>query len=333
MTRGHQACAGKSRGRMSYDFVQDSAPLRGRVSVIIPSYRSESVVGEAIRSVLAQDYPIHEVIVVEDEAVADSPTARRCATFEDRVIYLTHDHGGASSARNHGAAVATGEWLAFLDADDVWEPGKLRVQMEALSENPDADFCIAAARCWSASNNRFETLAYEGSLDPHEIQRGLLVRNLFTGINSSIVIRRAAFDAIGGFASGRACEDRRLALDLFERHQAVILTEPLIRQKAGPASWRNPDRHRAEQIRLIQDYAGHFARLDPGGRLYRRAIARTHERAGMHHLENGDYRGAARDLLHSAVLWPFQPNPWRVLANALVGRLHRSRGRSHAAPM
>ena len=306
---------------MANELFQDCEPPCGRVSVVIPSYRSESVVGAAIESVLAQDFQPHEVIVVEDEDVADSATARLCATFGPQVKYLTNAHGGASSARNRGAALATGEWLAFLDADDVWEPGKLRIQMESLAENPDADFCITAARCWSATRGRFETLAYEGPLDPLEIQRGLLVRNLFTGINSSVVVRRAAFDAVGGFASGRACEDRRFALSLFDQHRAVILNEPLIRQQAGPASWRNPDRHRAEQIRLIHDYAELFTRLDPSGRLLRRAVARTHERAGMHHLENGDYRGAARDLIHSAVLWPFQPNPWRVLINALLGRL------------
>ena len=306
---------------MTYESAQQLEPRRARVSVIIPSYRSESVVGAAIESVLNQDYPIHELIVVEDEEIANSPTAAICATFGSRVRYLTNPHGGASSARNRGATVATGEWLGFLDADDIWEDGKLAAQMQSLAENPDADFCITAAQCWSASRRRFETLAYDGSLDPREIQRGLLVRNIFTGINSSIVMRRAAFDAIGGFAAGKACEDRRLALALFERHQAIILTEPFISQKAGPASWRNPDRHRAEQVRLIHDYAELYERLDPSGRLLRHAIARTHERAGMHHLENGDYRGAARDLIHSAVLWPFQPNPWRVLINALLGRL------------
>jgi len=309
---------------MTNEFSQDDAPVSGRVSVVIPSYRSESVVTAAIESVLSQDFQPHEVIVVEDEDVLDSPTARLCATYGSRVRYLTHPHGGASAARNRGAALAASEWLAFLDADDVWEPGKLRIQMEALADNPDADFCITAAKCWSINRRRFETLAYDGPLDPREIQRGLLVRNIFTGINSSIVIRRTVFDAIGGFASGRACEDRRLALALFDQHRAVILSEPLIRQQAGPASWRNPDRHRTEQVRMIHDFRELFSRLDPSGRLLRQAVARTHERAGMHHLENGDYRGAARDLIHSAVIWPFQPNPWRVLVNALLGRLRQS---------
>jgi len=303
-----------------------------RVSVVIPSYRSASVVGAAIDSVLAQDYPIHELIVVEDEEVTDSPTARLCATYGDRVRYVTSPHGGASTARNRGAACTTGEWLAFLDADDVWEPGKLRVQMESLAANSDAAFCVTAARCWSTSRNEFQTLAYDGSLDPREIQRALLIRNIFAGINSSIVMSRRAFDAIGGFASGKACEDRRLALALFEHYRAVILNEPLIRQQPGPASWRNPDKHRAEQIRLIEDYADLFERLDPSGRLLRRAIARMHERAGMHHLENGDYRGAARDLIHSTVLWPFQRNPWMVLLNAVLGRLQRPANHGFHAP-
>jgi len=316
---------------MSNDNSIRTDPRAGRVSVVIPCYRSESVLANAIESVLAQDSPIHEIIVAEDELRDSSPTAALCTLYGPKVRYTACDHGGASTARNHGASLATGEWLAFLDADDVWEPEKLCIQMETLAENPDADFCITAANCWSVSRGRFETLAYDGPLDPFEIQRGLLVRNVFTGINSSIVIRRAAFDAVGGFSSGKACEDRRIALGLFERHRAVILSEPLVRQKAGPASWRNPDRHRAEQIRLIHDYHELFARIDPTGRLLRQAIARTHERAGMHHLENGDYRSAARDLLHSAVLWPFQPNPWRVLINALLGRLNRPKPRQMPA--
>jgi len=183
----------------------------GRVSVVIPAYRSASVVGAAIASVLAQDFPIHEIIVVEDEDVSNSQTERLCATIDGRVRYVTNAHGGASSARNRGAALATGDWLAFLDADDVWEPGKLALQLEALSQNPDADFCLTAARCWSASKQEFQTLAYDGPLDPREIQRALLIRNIFTGINSSIVLSRQAFEAIGGFATGKACEDRRLA--------------------------------------------------------------------------------------------------------------------------
>lgn len=316
---------------MPDDISMRTDPRPERVSVIIPCYRSESVLAAAIESVLSQDFPVHEIIVAEDELREASPVAALCATFGQRVRFTACEHGGASTARNHGAARATGDWLAFLDADDVWESGKLRTQLEALAENPDADFCITAAKCWSISRGRFETMAYDGPLDPREIQRGLLVRNIFTGINSSILIRRTAFDAVGGFASGKACEDRRIALALFEQFRAVILSEPLIRQKAGPASWRNPDRHRAEQIRLIHDYQELFTRIDPTGRLLRQAIARTHERAGMHHLENGDFRGAARDLLHSAVLWPFQANPWRVLLNALLGRLNRSRSRQATA--
>jgi hypothetical protein len=78
-------------------------------------------------------------------------------------------------------------------------------------------------------------------------------------------------------------------------------------------------------IRLINDYADLYSRLAPRGDLRRRAWARTYERTGMHYLEKGDLRAAARDLLRAATLWPFMANPWRVLINACLGRL-----RSHA---
>jgi hypothetical protein len=74
-------------------------------------------------------------------------------------------------------------------------------------------------------------------------------------------------------------------------------------------------------IRLIDDYAQLYSQLDPSGRLRRQAVARVHERTGMHYLENGERRAAARELARAARLWPFMPNPWRVLVNALMGRL------------
>ena len=308
----------------------ETAPTRdlsdARISVVIPTYCSASVLGTAIRSVLDQTFGVLEIIVVDDGGPKDDPTEALCATFGDMVRYVRRPHDGASAARNHGARIARGEWLAFLDADDVWEAEKIETQIAALEQHADGDFCITASRCWSVAHRRYEVMTYRGSLDPREIQRQLLVRNVFTGLNSSILVTRQAFEAAGGFALGRAAEDRRLGLALLERHRGVIVDEPLVRQQPGPVSWRDPEIQRRAQQLLIEEHASLFQRLDPSGRLLRRSVARMHERAGMHYLENGDGRRAARDLLHSVALWPFQRNPWLVLVNASLGRLAVPRG-------
>ncbi|HPF41448.1 MAG TPA: glycosyltransferase family 2 protein [Phycisphaerae bacterium] len=287
------------------------------ISVVIPSYRSASVLGAALESVFAQSRPADEVIVVDDGG--DDDTQEVCRRFVG-VRYLRQANAGASTARNRGAAAAGGDWLAFLDADDEWTPNKLERQVQAMLAQPTADFCITASEVWSEASQEWITYAWRGSRDPIALRKRLLIRNIFTGLCSSILIRREAFEEVGGFADGKCCEDRRIAIDLLERRHILILDEALIRQQPGPAHFSNPERHRREMIALIEDYDSLFTALDPTGFLKLRAVSRMHERSGMHYLENGDVGAALYDLAHAAVRWPLQPNPWKALANTLTRR-------------
>ena len=298
------------------------------VSVIIPTYNSARVLPDAIDSVLAQTRSADELIIVDDGSHDDTVAA--CKRYGDRIRYLRQQNQGASTARNTGIAEAcaskTGapekHWLAFLDADDTWDPRKLEIQLDALAQQPEADFVVTATLVWSQQNQGYVRCTYDGPLDPNAMRAELLVRNILTGLCSSMLVRRSAIEAIGGFAGGKACEDRRIAIDLLAEHRALILPHPLVRQRPGPAHWTDPERHRREMLRVIEDYAPLYEKLDSTGRLRRRARARVHERSGMHYLENGDHTHAARDLFRATLLWPLMPNPWRVLINAFLGRLN-----------
>lgn len=298
-------------------------PADALVSVVIPSYNSAAILPEAIESVLNQTRPADEIIVVDDGSRDE--TAEVCARYGGAVTCVRQENAGASTARNTGIRASGGYWLAFLDADDSWLPMKLEQQLAALAQNPEADFALAPVEAWSPHDRSYHLYRWEGSMDPDVLRAELLVRNIFTGLCSSILIRRSALESVGGFASGKACEDRRLAVELLARYQAVILDEPLVRQRPGPAHWTDPERHRREMVSFIADYADLYSRLDCRGRLRRRAVARMHERSGMHYLENGDRRAAARDLLQAVRHWPFMANPWRVLANSCLGRLKTAR--------
>jgi len=291
------------------------------ISVVIPTYNSAAVLSDAIDSVLAQTHPPDELIVIDDGG--DDDTESICRRYRGAIRYVRQDNAGASAARNHGAAIARCRWLAFLDADDLWAPDKLARQRAALAQNPEADFCVTAACVWSAAGRRYIRMAWTGSLDPVEMTRQLLVRNILTGSCSSMVVRADVFASVGGFAQGKAAEDRRLTIDLLRRYRGLILPDALVNQRPGPAHWSDPERHRREMIALIDDYADLLVKLDPSGRLRRRAVARMHERTGMHYLENGDLRTAARHLTRAALLDPRLANPWRVLINACLGRWRR----------
>ena len=295
--------------------------LDSEVSVIIPSYNSASILPRAIETDLAQTRPVLEIIVVDDGSRDKTDVV--CARFSPTVRYIYQDNRGAPAARNAGIAAARGDWLSFLDADDTWASSKLELQLAALRQNPEADFAVAAALAWSPSDETYHLYRYGGALDPNVMRAGLLIRNILSGICSSLLVSSEAIRAVEGFAECRGCEDRRLAIDLLERHRAVIVDLPLIRQHRGPAQFSDPEIMRTEMLRLIRDYDDLFARLDPTGMLKRRALARVHERTGMHYLANGSLTIAARELTRAVVLWPLMANPWRVVTNAILDRLQK----------
>jgi len=102
------------------------------VSVIVPTYNRSAWIGATLRTVLAQTHRPHEIIVIDDGSADD--TASVVAGFGSEVRYVRQDNAGVSAARNHGARIATGEFLAFVDSDDLWHPRKVEIQLLALRQ-------------------------------------------------------------------------------------------------------------------------------------------------------------------------------------------------------
>ena len=109
------------------------------VSVIIPTYNRAAWLKEAIESVLSQTYKQFELIVVDDGST--DPTGELLLQYGTKLSVLHTGHGGPSAARNCGIAAARGEYIAFLDSDDVWLPDKLRAQMLFFQDHPEARVC------------------------------------------------------------------------------------------------------------------------------------------------------------------------------------------------
>ncbi|HUH98987.1 MAG TPA: glycosyltransferase [Anaerolineales bacterium] len=106
------------------------------VSIILPVHNGEQFLAETIQSVLAQSYHAYELIIVDD---GSTDRTREIALSHPSVQYISQAHRGASAARNKGILAARGEYVAFLDADDLWEPDKLLVQIRAFEAHPEAD--------------------------------------------------------------------------------------------------------------------------------------------------------------------------------------------------
>jgi glycosyltransferase involved in cell wall biosynthesis len=149
--------------------------LTESISVIIPVYNCADFLAEAIQSVLAQSYPASEIIVVDDGSTDGSVSV--AAGFPQARV-LSQSNAGPGSARNMGVLNASGSYLAFLDADDLWAPDKLQCQMSAM-EAGDPDMVFGRVEVFRDSGPALE------------IYEGVIV--------GAMLVKRDSFDRVGGF--------------------------------------------------------------------------------------------------------------------------------------
>lgn len=194
------------------------------VSVVMPSFNSAETIEASLRSVVAQTYPAIEIIVVDDGS-SDDTVARARAVPSDRPILVEAEgrNQGAPRARNRGAELAKGEFLAFLDSDDSWSPEKLAEQVQAMLAAPEVVLCYTRIRHDDHLGREIYTSEYarSGMLGPE-----LLTRNV-VGSTSSVMIRRDAFFAVGGFEPAfTACQDWDLWVRLAEAGPFACCAQP-----------------------------------------------------------------------------------------------------------
>lgn len=157
------------------------------VSVVIPAYNVGWCIEKAIESALSQTYPHLEIIVVNDGSTDNTATVLQ--KYRNRIRILTQSNAGLSNARNRGIRSATGEFVAFLDADDYWLPMKLERQVALLRERPEIGFCSTATRVESLDGT------YLSEWSCPEIQT-FTIRTIYwqnsaiAGSGSSVMVRR-----------------------------------------------------------------------------------------------------------------------------------------------
>lgn len=171
-----------------------------RVSAIIATYNRAATIVQAVESVLAQTYPDLELIVVDDGS--DDGTGEALAPFGDRITYHYQENRERGAARNQGLRLATGEFAALLDSDDLWLPDKIEREMTRMQSQPELGLVYSDARYVDPQLRplgRVERAPREG-----RVLRDLVRANFVTF--SAHLLRRAPFLEMGGF-----CEDRRLS--------------------------------------------------------------------------------------------------------------------------
>lgn len=162
-------------------------------TTLIPAYQAAQFIGEALASVLHQTTPPVQILVVDDGSTDDLDSA--LAPFAERVELLRIPHAGLPAARNVGVGAARGEFLAFLDADDAWEPDFLTALGSLAAIRPDLDLLTTDARY--AVDGVAQGTFYEANDFPVDDQRATILERCF--ITTKTAVRRAKLLEIGGF--------------------------------------------------------------------------------------------------------------------------------------
>ena len=161
------------------------------ISCIIPVFNGERYLPEAVESALSQTCPPFEIIIADDGST--DGTAEIAARYGARVRYVKQENSGAAAARNLGLRAARGEFIAFLDADDLWHVEKLARQMARFQQRPELDLCIAHLQNFWIPELATEKSRFEG----HR-----LAEVLPGYVTSTLLARRQLFERIGEFNAG-----------------------------------------------------------------------------------------------------------------------------------
>lgn len=219
-----------------------------RVSVIIPTYNRKDFLLEAVDSVLAQTYEDFELIVVDDGSTDD--TEEVLTSNDERLIYIYQVNRGVSAARNRGIELARGEFIAFLDSDDLWLPTKLQVQIAFVDQHHEAQICYTDEvwiRHGVRVNAKKKHAKYSGWIYPYCLPLCIISP-------SSVLIRRGFFEEVGTFDPQLpVCEDYDLWLRVTSRIPVFFIPQRLIVKRGGhpdqlsQRSWGN-DRYRVRAL-------------------------------------------------------------------------------------
>lgn len=194
------------------------------VSIIIPTYNRASLVREAALSVLAQTFEDFELIIVDDGST--DGTADALAGLDDRLRYVPQANAGRSAARNRGLELAAGEFVAFLDSDDLFLPTKLERQVGHMRRPGAAAMSYTSAVNTDAEGNRYP-FDYEASARG-DIYSRVAMYIPVTVCLPTVMVRRSVLDEIGGFDERLdRFEDTDMWRRIAKRHRVDAIREPL----------------------------------------------------------------------------------------------------------
>jgi glycosyltransferase involved in cell wall biosynthesis len=219
-----------------------------KVSVVIPAYNAMVYLPDTVESVLKQTFTDFEVLIIDDGS-SDHIVSWASQLTDPRVKLISQENQGVSVARNTGIAHAQGEYVAFLDADDLWEPTKLEKQVQCLEDKPE----VGLVYTWTVlvdergnSTGRVFASHAEG-----DVWKQLLETDVISS-GSSAMFRHCCFEAVGVFDRSLAyAEDLELWLRIATRYPFAVVKEPLTLYRQNSKSVSKNRQKMLDGLRIV----------------------------------------------------------------------------------
>ena len=286
---------------------------RPDASVIIPCYGGEAFIGEAVESVLSQSGGDVEVIVVDD-ASPDESIARIERLNDARVRIVRHaTNRGIAAARNSGLGVARGEFVAFLDQDDLWLPGRLALQLDAFRTHAGDDVGLVfgdvvvrfpGGEDW-APRLRVPVDAHRLSV-PSLL--ALLIAGQFPPLGA-VLVRRTMLESAGGFDESirGGSDDLDIMVRFAEHGRFARVARPVFVRRVHGENYSSAERMTNEALAIIDAVAGRHPEIR---RAARAARGRQYYRRATERYLGGDRNRAAEDYRYATSAWPWNARAW-----------------------
>lgn len=293
--------------------------MNALVSVIIPVYNREHLVSQAIESVLAQTYQPVEIILINDGSKDNSLSILKEyeRRFPSTIKVLDQENQGQIAARNNGINVAQGDYIAFLDSDDLWMEDKLIRQIPIFEAGVGLVYSGAEIidEKGKVIRTEFADEAITGNIYPQ-----LLVKNRMTG--GTVVVTKESLDRVGVFSMDfKAAENWDLWLRICQFYTARVVSDPLIKYRIHSDNM-SADNHLMLQAKLqiIQKHCDLNSKNSVIAHHSRLAHADYHYRKGLNYFSTGKYRQARREFFSVLSFSYKYRDTWIRLLRCFLGR-------------
>jgi glycosyltransferase involved in cell wall biosynthesis len=294
------------------------------VDVMIPAFNAAKYLPIAIESVISQTFDDWRILIVDDGSTDN--TSEIIVSFVDRlgskIRYIKQENRGVSAARNTVLRASTAEYIALLDADDVWLPCRLSESLKVLAERPQAGISYGLIQSIDPEGRLGSSWAgnlahAEGHIAPYIYMRAVELPS------PTITVRRKCIDEVGIFdESLRVTEDRDLWLRIALRHEVAFVPKILAHYRMSPSSLStDPNRMLQAQIKFIRK---HYGADGCGLRSRQAALARCYKQQADNFKMRGQMSAALRSAVRAVTLDPLSPGHFRTAGSLLFSWMRSS---------